>query len=203
MKIRESLPIPFYEFECDTTLIDQAYSEVSQLDFQDCMALNYYNQDLISWFESCVGQVQDIYFHDGIDLTINECWATKVKRMQHLDFHFHMNSILSGVLYLSDGVAGKTRFRIPNPYYSAEHAHVMTLSKSSKEDSFFNIWAQAIQFDIQPKKGTLIIFPSSIEHKTMTHTENFVRHSISFNTFPSGIISGDRTKQLNIKTIKN
>jgi hypothetical protein len=198
MKEINCLSIPFYEFQCNEDLVNRVLEEVKQIDFgQNLQSVNYYNEELIDWFSKCISEVHEICnFSESLELKVSECWATKTRKLLPGNFHFHVNSILSGVMYLTEG--SKTKFRTSNPYFSAEDAGFMSLSKA-----FGGIkmkYAFPIEGNIVPEKGKLIIFPSSIEHQITPHTGNFSRHSIAFNTFPSGVTCKDITGKLELDT---
>ncbi len=208
MDIIEALPVPFYQFQClDETLLDIVQTEVSSLDFNDedppPSTRDYYNKELFQWFEDCLLEVKKIYYKESLNLTISNGFATRMKKMQKARLHYHINSIVSGVFYLTTSTSSKTRFFLPTPWYFPEHANILSISnntnKSSQDisDKFYN----AITTYITPVRGKLVLFPSNIDHDTVTHTENFTRYIISFNTMVSGILSSKNTTKLQIDTI--
>jgi len=78
-----------------------------------------------------------------------------------------MNKI-SGVYWVrANENAGGLCFRNPNPY--VEYAH--------NENSQYG----RRQFEFQPIKGKLLLFPSYLKHAVMPSSKNVVRTTIAFN----------------------
>ena len=110
-----------------------------------------------------------------IDFT--ESWLNKTEKGQMHHRHWHPNSILSGVLYLStEGDTGKIRF-VNSQYNSFEFDTV--------EPSIYN----ASTWALTPEIGKVALFPSSLEHMVDTYEGNTPRISLAFNTFVKGPIS--------------
>jgi len=203
MKIIPALSIPFYEFECkDQAMLDKVTEEVAHLPFDDNdpppSTRPYFHPDLFVWFADCVEEVRKLYYKDTINLIISTGFATRIKRMQKARLHHHINSIISGIFYINSTESSKTKFIMPNPYYFVEHQKVLHISKNSTDiiDQFYD----PLVTTIFPNRGRLVLFPSYIDHETLTHTENFYRHIISFNTMASGVISEKSTIRLDLQT---
>lgn len=206
MNTIQTLSVPFYEFECPhTELIEKVCEEVRALPFNDedppPSTRTYYNAELFDWFTACLEEVRKIYYKDSIKLTISNGFATRMKRLHKARMHFHINSIVSGVFYLTSAETSKTKFQLPNPYYFAEHQKVLSLSNNKHDviDTGYN----ALTTLLAPVKGKLVLFPSSIEHETLTHNEPFYRYIISFNTMATGVVSEKNTLRLEIETKKH
>jgi uncharacterized protein (TIGR02466 family) len=106
-------------------------------------------------------------------LEIMHCWANKYSKDQHFDFHYHPNSFLSGVFYLTSG-GGSTVFRDQRrPQLLPNTTHHSRWNYSS--------------FEVYPEAGKLILFPSEVDHKTKPHPDpvNF-RYTIAFNIMFKG-----------------
>ena len=119
---------------------------------------------------------------EGIDtdlagIRITQSWLNKTKPGESHHSHFHPNSYLSAVLYISC---------LPKDYIIFEnrlHGAFNNIEFPKKKLTEFNSnsWAQTVV------KGDLVIFPSWIRHHVgVNETENEDRISLSFNTFPIG-----------------
>lgn len=198
METNYSLSFPLYNFTCDENLLKSVESTFDQQkwmkDENNSNTDQYYHHDLFIWINDCIDQVKKIYYNDRLSLTISSCWLNKNVKLQRSPLHNHVNSILSGVLYFSDEKTSPLVFYIPNPYLKLQLDAFLHLSDT---DNRF------IKHQIVPKRGMLIIFPSSIMHETLAHKENHIRYSLAFNTFVSGDLIDNPTGKLNIKTFSN
>ena len=99
----------------------------------------------------------------------------KTKPQESHHPHFHPNSYLSGVLYISCLPNDYINFSIANLYKPME----FPIKKST-------LWNTKI-IPIKVIEGDLILFPSSLAHDVaLNKTKNKERISLSFNTFPLG-----------------
>ena len=96
--------------------------------------------------------------------------------------HNHINSILSGVLYLqTDETSG--RFLV--------HRHnTRTIKNKTKNFNKYNF--EYLFFE--PKQFDLYLFPSSLEHSVEENLSSRNRLSLSFNTFYRGTINATDSK---------
>jgi len=111
------------------------------------------------------------------EIYITESWANKSTPNEQHHRHNHPNSIVSGVFYVdTDEYTGNIVFNTSQ--YSQIEFQV-------KESNIYNskTWSFA------PMIGTLILFPSSLEHSVTKNLSKKDRISISFNTFIKGNIS--------------
>jgi len=111
------------------------------------------------------------------EIYITESWANKSTPNEQHHRHNHPNSIVSGVCYVdNDEYTGNIVFNTSQ--YSQIEFQV-------KESNIYNskTWSFA------PMIGTLILFPSSLEHSVTKNLSKKDRISISFNTFIKGTIS--------------
>lgn len=191
---------PIYEFNADNSLVDIALSlsKDSEMVYSNKLNgylrnpnknLNYsfYNKELFAWFNECVASVKAEHYVDDIDLEITECWGTRTDKFQKHHKHSHFNSILSGVLYLTDHKEAGTEFYYSNPWNCT--GGVLDITRTEKK---------ILKEVIQPEIGKLIIFPSNLQHATKPNITNIPRFSIAFNTFVSGAF-GSQTTYLSIK----
>ena len=116
---------------------------------------------------------------EKIDFYITQSWLNMIKPGGHIQKHYHENSIISGVFYISTVEDDKLLFHDPN------HNRVRCMIKiQPKEPTLVNgAYIQAIEID----NGILLLFPSWLEHNVppnLKATTN--RISISFNVFAKG-----------------
>lgn len=132
----------------------------------------------------------DFYFYNVLKVVpatkifITESWINKTVKNEFHHLHRHGNSIVSGIVYLNDAhPSGVTKFS------SGKYS---TLSFEYTEHNQFN----AIQFGVSPKKGRLVLFPSSLHHETDLYKGDESRLTLSFNTFVQGKINQTNTQYL-------
>ena len=91
-------------------------------------------------------------------------WVQDYKNNHYHSRHNHPLSIISGVYWVrANKDASSLRIFSPNPYDS------------------FPIEFKQNYFDITPKKGLLILFPSYLYHEVLINSSNSIRTTISFN----------------------
>ena len=192
IEINKNIFIPLYTFQCEESLLDKVEKTFdSQHWMKDQHNYNtdqYYQPELSEWFHNCIDKVKQIHYAGDFKLEITSCWVNKNNRMMKSPLHYHYNSIVSGVLYFSNEQTSPLVFSLPNPYAFAENQRVLNLSSKYSN----------LRYEIFPKRGMLVIFPSSIMHETATHRENHLRYSIAFNTFMSGLVSDNPTTRLKL-----
>ena len=119
---------------------------------------------------------------EGVDtdfatLRITQAWLNKTKPQEKHHLHFHVNSYLSGVLYICC---------LPNDHINFDkrsHGLYNNLVFPIKKTTFSN----ARNLSQNVIEGDLIIFPSWVPHFVdLNETKNRERISLSFNTFPTG-----------------
>jgi hypothetical protein len=199
MKENYVLSIPFYEFDCDATLVEEVFEEVKQLDFTAneknaiSMGPSFYNERLFVWFDECLEQVRKKYYIDSVKLDIVACWANRTNITQSHHFHKHPNSIVSAVFYLTEGEGGETCFFTKDPWL--QYTEFLNIDKEQDAQR------RLLKTILPPRKGLLRLFPSSVEHTVAVHKSRTPRYTISFNTFVSGDLSnGNNSTILTIKS---
>jgi uncharacterized protein (TIGR02466 family) len=160
--------LEFIEDE-DIGTVDQTKNSYLHLK-EDCPELS----ELTEIIESILDAIRISEVYDAERFEISQMWVNKSKKFVYHNTHWHSNSFYSGVFYLTGGS--------PIVFYDPVYGRQM---------SSLNVWAEstqpAIKRDISP--GKLIIFPSYLQHKTLPHTNEDARYSISFNSVPSGKIN--------------
>ena len=114
---------------------------------------------------------------EDIKIKITTSWVNKTLKNQGHHSHSHTNSIISGILTLTKN--NKICFNDTN---SAIHLFAKTLSLSSDD-----ILSSTIQCQFQ-SVGSLILFPSSLNHHVPKYDGQEPRYSLSFNTIIYGKI---------------
>jgi len=139
----------------------------------------FYNEKLFDWIQKCVDEVAAEYFGD-LKFVINDTWVHKADfGASSLKLHVHIRSVLSGLLYLTDHPdtkRGRTVYYHEDPvtknYFCLSPDGAVTKTFTSK-----------------PKKGKLLIWPSFIQHKVEpTDDMKKARYTLSFNTWPDGVL---------------
>jgi len=118
---------------------------------------------------------------DTVKLCITQSWVNYTAKGQWHHKHAHPNSFVSGVFYFS---ANEKSDKI---YFSKDKYERIKLD--TKEWNAFNSetwWLEA-------NTGKLIIFPSELTHNVVPVEEEETRISLSFNTFPKGVIGRNET----------
>lgn len=119
-------------------------------------------------------------------IKITESWLNKTEPGQYHHRHWHPNSIVSGVVCISnEGNSGALTF-ITSNYDTLEFETTGANIYNSKSWSYV------------PKTNDVILFPSSVEHLVEKNTSEHSRITLSFNTFVSGKINSLPFTSLNI-----
>lgn len=132
---------------------------------------------LRSWLED---QVQE-YFKITINpkhtvhLKITQSWANYSEPGQFHHKHAHPNSFISGIFYVQTNPLDKVYF------YNDKYQQI----KFPPEN--WNIW-NSESWWYEAVAGRLILFPSSLTHMVPSVEGDQTRISISFNTFPVGMV---------------
>lgn len=133
--------------------------------------------DLRSWIEDCVAD----YFkattnpkHD-VSLRITQSWVNYSEQGQYHHKHAHPNSLVSGVFYVQTNPDDRIYF------YRSGYQQIRFPTAEWNTWNSESWWFEAVT-------GRLILFPSSLEHMVPTVQGEQTRISLSFNTFPVGIV---------------
>ncbi len=122
-----------------------------------------------------------------VEIYVTESWINKSIRGQGHHRHCHPNSIVSGIVYLEgDTDSGTTVFH-KNQYDIIEYDTV--------ESNLFN----SRTWGIRPPNGSIVLFPSGLEHFVEEYHGDDPRITLSFNTFIKGPINKNTLKKLNIE----
>ena len=107
--------------------------------------------------------------YDAFEIT--GCWATVLAKGGMHRAHTHPNNFLSGVYYVRTGPGADTiNFHDPRIQASVIRPPVVELTAENTD-----------QVVVKVTDGTLLLFPSYLEHSVATSTSEEERVSISFN----------------------
>ena len=187
------LPRTLMQFSMDSELLKDLQEVISQENF----ILNRGNErsenvyllreerykKLNDWINSCLEEIRlDLNFCCD-SLKITQSWVNKTSCGRFHHAHIHPNSLLSGIIYLTES-DGSTLFGFPNDWYFTsdnDSNHSIKVSfNSGKSVEFYS-------HKVVP--GDMIVFPSNYRHSTEPHSlDTHDRISISFTVFPNGKI---------------
>jgi len=116
-----------------------------------------------------------------LSLRITQCWANYSEKGQWHHAHAHPNSFISGVFYLQSDLATDRIYFLKAEYKQLE-IPTETFNQFNSDDWWF-----------EAEENTLLLFPSGTTHRVDAVQVDQTRVSISFNTFPCGILGHDKT----------
>lgn len=175
----------------EVKLMDRSYSTLNTMIRNTDKSLNYsfYNKDLFAYLNKGLAEVKSLQYDGDFDFVITECWATKTDKYQKHHSHTHPNSIISGIIYLTDHPDATTEFYLQNPWHWTDQ--FLKIGKGQSKISIASI---------TPEMGRVVFFPSNLQHSTKPNLNTKSRYTISFNTFISGNI-GKQATLLNISPV--
>jgi uncharacterized protein (TIGR02466 family) len=115
----------------------------------------------------------------NVNLRITQSWVNYTEPGQYHHKHAHPNSFVSGVFYPQ---ANRKTDKI---YFYRDGFQQIKLSPSE-----WNVWnSESWWFEVGT--GDLVLFPSSLTHMVETVKGEDTRISLSFNTFPIGLVGDE------------
>ena len=142
------------------------------LDIKELSSVRKYVNDALNNFFQTVYSPQR-----EVRLDITQSWINFSKKGDYHHTHTHQNSFLSGVFYIK---ADREKDKIY--FYKEEYAQLRVYPKEYNEYNSYSWW-------IDVGGGDLLLFPSNLTHGVNT-VETDERISLSFNTFPVGLLGG-------------
>jgi uncharacterized protein (TIGR02466 family) len=122
----------------------------------------------------------------NVELYITESWFNKTVKGQTHHRHWHPNSLLSAVVFLeSEGESGRIKF-ITSQYDMIEY--------NILDSNLYN----SRSWSVIPEKGSMLIFPSNVEHMVEEYLSDTPRVSLAFNTFIRGNVNSDPLTRLTL-----
>lgn len=135
-----------------------------------------------------VQEALDLYASEVMGITqklyVTQSWALTNNPNVSMHGHSHSNSLISGSLYYCD---------MPTPVANMIFDRHKTYQQLelNPERSKQNIYNTPLNI-LTPKKNTLFLFPSGVQHFVENNASNQLRHSIAFNTFIKGKLGNYR-----------
>jgi len=127
--------------------------------------------------ESLKKYLQTVYEpKNDVDLRITQSWLNFTEPGEYHHKHEHPNSFISGVFYIN-GDSEKDRIF----FYKSTYQQI------NLQPENWNVW-NSESWWFEAGTGDLILFPSSLTHMVPTTESDQTRISLSFNTFPVGIL---------------
>jgi uncharacterized protein (TIGR02466 family) len=174
---------------------DELYEKNTRVNTLYFTEPNLHKQELFRPFtefahDSITKVFEELNFVPSFNIT--GMWATKHRKNGFHHRHQHYNSFIAGVYYL-DGVnaAGTTFY---SPYKQSSIMPAKKVKNVSKIENFYTN-----KFE----EGTLVIFPSWLEHSTLNNSEEHTRTILSFNVMPLGKTNQDPFDRYNYQDISN
>lgn len=193
MVIHQIFPTAIGRFELETPINKKELKFINSLqttsNVGNCTSTENYLLEykqlarLKKFFQESVDQYlsEIIDPQQDVKLRITQCWANYSKTDQWHHAHAHANSFLSGVFFAqSDPETDKINF-LKNIFRQ--------INLPPKNFNAYN--SESWWFEAVP--NTLLLFPSYVTHEVPPVSVESTRISISFNTFPVGIIGSKNT----------
>lgn len=125
------------------------------------------------WIDQCLAELQDHEQHDPRygRLKITDLWGNVAapRSNGNHSLHRHPNSMYSGVIYLTEGS--------PTEFVDPVYARILSSIEIPSANNFDRL-------TISPSPGSMVIFPSFIQHYTHGHLGDDHRITMSFNCLP-------------------
>ena len=117
---------------------------------------------------------------DNAQFYLQNSWCNIHGPNEESQIHYHGNSLLSGVYYpILPKNSGDIAFHKSSIYTNTFH-------QSIKLDYEENTEVNASQYEIAVNEGTIVIFPSHLEHSVQKNNSDQLRYSIAFNFYVRG-----------------
>jgi uncharacterized protein (TIGR02466 family) len=125
---------------------------------------------------------------DGVDLVLKNSWVMEHPPGDYNFAHFHVNSLISGVLYIDVlPNSGDLIFQKSN-----DNLQLGMIDIGVKEYNPFN----SKTFRVTPTEGQILIFPSNLFHRAETNQSDKTRYCLPFNYFVKGILGKGGPEEL-------
>jgi len=129
---------------------------------------------------------------DNAKFYLQNSWSNIHGPKEKAQIHYHGNSLLSGVYYpIFPKNSGNIAFHRGTIYNNIFNASIRF-----EYEEHNNVTAE--QYVLGPKEGTIVIFPSHLEHSVEKNNSNENRYSLAFNFYVRGKF-GKEEYELEIK----
>jgi uncharacterized protein (TIGR02466 family) len=174
-----------YEWDCPPDILEIAVNHASSL-YHHTGVTNHttYPEEFFTdvfdpvreWIDGCLAEIHKDLNLECESLITSVAWSTLTNKGQWHHTHRHGFSFASGVLYLNESSAETwfSRESIWSPKYNLVNLH------DPERSTLF--------YKRKTDPGTMLVFPSRLQHSVTEHDREEPRRSISFNSFPSGQI---------------
>jgi uncharacterized protein (TIGR02466 family) len=131
-------------------------------------------ENLFKFVNKSIEEYVTVVYKSTQKLRVTQSWLNRMQPDKEHVFHYHPNSVLSGVFYLQ-----------------SDESSPLTLINDIKDqyqlsvDGSENKYTRSSYMSPSSEK-TLLVFPSYIRHCVTRNNSNQDRISLSFNTFPVG-----------------
>lgn len=113
---------------------------------------------------------------------LTQSWVTLKSPGERHTAHRHPNSIISGVFYWQDGYVE------PIIFHRQEVSGMHSALKMTVDPGISQFEYTWDSYTVQPRKNTLVLFPSHLKHSVNPVKGNSVRKCLAFNAMPTGKI---------------
>lgn len=197
MQIENIFPVPLATFELPQDILDNSLSKSKiYMDSKKWKEQRHYGRTITSYFEDttrnylgnfdhklgnlvnlrCREYLEYIGYNPNADLMI-ESWLNLNPPDTHHSRHEHFGCFMGGVIWLS-AVDDSGNFVIHDPVgVRAQNASQYRFAKTKN-----TTYSNDIYF-VYPKPGTMIMFPSWLQHQVESNKTNEDRISIAFNVW--------------------
>jgi uncharacterized protein (TIGR02466 family) len=193
-----------YVFTASQSLVDEVFAEVKNLKWTNNQVNMisqgfFYNEKMVEWFDECLDQVRKEKYPDVSRIVVTSCWANKNTRYKGHHIHYHPNSVISGIFYLTTHQTGETVFQVQDPWYNFDDSLIWYTGRSYNPGQ---PRGKLIQDKNKPVAGNLVLFPSSLKHSVRPLNEVGERYTVSFNSFVDGTIGDNQTTKITLNTVR-
>jgi|TARA_B100000035_G_C20987132_1_gene548352 uncharacterized protein (TIGR02466 family) len=129
--------------------------------------------------QKCIDYVIDVLNYQ-IDIQLVSSWLTRTYKGGSCQQHSHYNSWYSGIIYFGEYDNDSAPIEFYDPVY-----------KSIFPEPFNYNYYNSRSWRMDPKTNMMIIFPSHLQHKVLTHRSEILRYSLAFNIMPKGTVGHD------------
>lgn len=131
---------------------------------------------------------RDILSWNVSGMQFTQSWVSIKNPGQYHVRHSHYNSVISGVYYFNDdnGVNQSDLIFHKNKNPGNEFGTLQVQYNPNASTQFS--WET---FNITPKKGLLVMFPSYLDHSVGINNSNISRKSLAFNLLPVGKLGSE------------
>ena len=180
-------PLMVFEYGGD---MDKLLEYISTLEYQESTGNiksdNDYildDENLIDLKKFCLESVQE-YISDvlGIkdEIEIQQSWINLNKPGQNHPEHYHGNSFISGVFYLSSDQEGGAPIAFKSELHKSNFS--ILIHPDNPYAKYYSSLAASFKYPSVP--GQLLVFSSNTIHSVPQNQSDSVRVSLSFNTYP-------------------